>query len=364
MATSSSLYGVPRAKSGPKELSSSTSLAFASQLSSLVAHSADTARTSSGRPRPSRTKADIFSTHNKNALKRAAKDLGDADGAGREKRRDLGGLDDAQWHRSRRMMQEKARLYAAMKRGDYVPDGGGKNAEESALVDFDRKWAEQQQQQQEDGDQRDTSSDEGGDDDDDDEPVAAPLVEYTDEFGRQRHGTAAQVARDARRRQQGLAAADEPDRFTARPTAPSRLIYGDTIQTAAFNPDEPVAAQMEALAQRRDRSLTPPDEVHYDASAEVRTKGVAFYAFSKDGAGRRREMEQLEGERAETERRRLERVQRLDQRKAALEQRRRQIREQRGARHADHFLDALAGDLATASARDERSPAQAQVEEN
>src|SRR5579862_1637979 len=265
MSAETPLYGLPRPKSSAKAVSSSNSLAFASELQSLLAADSNESRISSGRARPSRKTGDIFTSHNRNAKKRAAKDLEDGDGETLE-RVDIGGVDDAVLHRSKRRMEEKARLYAAMKRGDYVPPKGRDEKDGGALVDFDRKWAESEAR----GEQNnyETSSDEGDD-------TSEDLVEYTDEFGRQRTGTKAQAEREALRRK--AQTADQPDQFTARPTAPEKLIYGDTIQTSAFNPDESVAEQMAALAAKRDRSATPPDDVHYDAEAEVRTKGVGFY---------------------------------------------------------------------------------------
>jgi len=83
MSKDDRLYGIPRQKKATgKEISSSSTLAFTSQLSSLIATSSNgpakaTARASAGRSRPK--KEDIFSTHNKNSKKRAAKDLDETD---------------------------------------------------------------------------------------------------------------------------------------------------------------------------------------------------------------------------------------------------------------------------------------------
>ena len=338
MATNSSLYGIPRPKSGAKEVSSSTSLAFTSQLSSLLSATQHGSRTSSGRARPAHSKSDIFTVHNRNTKKRAAKDQED-DGSRRydDHRVDIGGVDEALLHRSKRKMEEKARLYAAMKRGDYVAPAGETTTqtEENALVDFDRKWAENEARGE--GNELETSSDEDGADSDDE------TIEYTDEFGRQRRGTAAEAAKEERRKK--ALEADEPDRFSARPSQPATLIFGDTIQAAAFDPDEPRAAKIEELVRKRDRSLTPPDETHYDATAEVRSKGVGFYSFSKDRQGRKQEMDELERERLETARNRRDLVERQEQRRAALEERRQKIRQARGEKQADRFLADLAGDL-------------------
>ena len=249
----------------------------------------------------------------------------------------LDSVDPATLHRSKRKMEEKARLYASMKRGEYVPPAGATNKEEHALVDFDRKWAEREEAGEDAGCPVSDSED-----DNDEDPEANELVDYEDEFGRQRRGTKAEVARIQRQRTAQSHALAELQQFSARPAPPPSLIYGDTVQTAAFNPDTNITTQMESIAKKRDRSMTPPEEVHYDASKEVRSKGVGFYSFSKDKEGRQREMEALEKEREETERGRKEREERAEKRKREIEERRRIIGEKRGKKLADAFLDGLA----------------------
>ncbi|KAI9843131.1 MAG: hypothetical protein M1837_006584 [Sclerophora amabilis] len=343
MPADTSLYGAPRPKaSQKKEISSSTALSFTSQLSSLLSAGKDTPRISSGRSRPSNSRSDIFTAHNKNSRKRALKDLEDDGDSPRGKTQGLGAVDDSVLHRSKRRMEEKARLYAAMKRGDYVPPAGDekRNLEGMGLVDFDRKWAENEGRG--DGNELDTSSDDDRDDDDE-AGGDQELVEYVDEFGRQRQGTKAEAAKEERRRR--VMATDETDRLSARPAEPTNLIYGDTVQAAAFNPDEPITAKMDDLARKRDRSMTPPDEVHYDANGEVRSKGVGFYSFSKDKQSRQREMEDLEKERMETERGRKEKAERAEKRKREMEERRQKIREKRGEKQADRFLEGLGGEM-------------------
>ncbi len=102
---------------------------------------------------------------------------------------------------------------------------------------------------------------------------------------------------------------------------------------------------MQNLAKKRDRSATLPEETHYDASKEVRSKGVGFYAFSKDEEGRRREFEALGEERRGTERERREREVRRGEREGRVEERKRFIAEKRGERLAERFLDGLDGEL-------------------
>ena len=236
-------------------------------------------------------------------------------------------------------MEEKARLYASMKRGDYVPPSdGGRDREAEGLIDFDRKWAEKHEDR-EPGEQDKSSDDYGSDSDT--ATGKQELVEYEDEFGRLRKGTAAEAARELRRQNVRSHVNEELAASRARPERPGNLIYGDTVQAAAFNPDEPVAAKMADLAKRRDRSLTPPEETHYDASKEIRTKGVSFFNFSRDEAERKKEMEDLEREREETERGRREKEERKRERMKKLEERKMMIEKQKGEKLAERFLDGL-----------------------
>jgi Domain of unknown function (DUF4078) len=310
-----------------KDISSSTSLAFSTHLASLI--SKDSTRTIAGRPRPSKSKPDIFTQHNKNSKKRAAADVV-ADGEQRHKTEaDIEGVDFAALHRSKRRMEEKARIYAAMKRGDYIrPED---RRDERSLVDFDRKWAEQEASGRNDEDDA-TSS--GSDNTDGDEEI----VEYEDEFGRQRKGTKAEFSREERRRRIQAIASEDIEQFSARPKMPSNVIHGDTVQYNAFNPDNMTTEKMVDLAKKRDRSATPPEESHYDANAEVRTKGTGFYTFSKDVEGRKKEMEALEKERLQTERERTEREARKEKKRQEIEERRQKIAEQRSKAQADRFL--------------------------
>ncbi len=223
-------------------------------------------------------------------------------------------------------MEEKAKLYRQMKRGEL---GGEDEDGGDGLVDFDRKWAEKWGE---------SSSDEG-------DEGANEIVEYEDEYGRARRGTKAEAERMARRKAGAARGQEDLDRMSARPVMPSKIIYGDTVQVAAFNPDEPVAEKMEEIARKRDRSMTPPEQKHYEADKEIRTKGVGFYSFSKDEKVREREMVALEREREETERARMEREAKKEARKRELEERRRQIGEKRAKKQADTFLDGLGADL-------------------
>lgn len=284
-----SLYGSKKpTKLKGKEISSSNSSAFSSSLASLISSSA-TKGPAAKQPRSTKGKSDLFTAHNKNVKKRAAQDLEDENGQRHKTKDDIGNVSAAELYRSKRRMEEKVRLYNAMKRGEYVARDDG--FDDRGLVDFDRKWAEKQV----DHDDSDHS------DDSDDDEDANEIVEYTDEFGRLRKGTKKEAEKEERQaRIQAIAKADA-EHFQARPQMPTNIVYGDAIQHEAFNPDKTIAEQMAELAKKRDKEATPPPETHFDAAAEIRTKGTAFYNFSHDAEERKREMADLEKVRLETE---------------------------------------------------------------
>ncbi|KAK8149456.1 hypothetical protein G3M48_006916 [Beauveria asiatica] len=328
------LYGQRPKKKQRKDAALSSSLDFTAQLTSLMASSGASSgsatTTSTGRARPSKgPKEDLFRAHTarkrETQSRRGARDekliLKDVAGTEDESREELA--------RARRNMENKARLYAAMKRGDYVPQDN----EATPLVDFDRKWAEHEEGKDASSDLS-SSDDQENDDDDDDE-----VIEYEDEFGRLRRGTRAEKERMERRIQRGLLGAEELSRMSARPAAPSNLIHGDAIQAMAFHPDDP--DKMEALARKRDRSATPPEPKHYDADKEVRSKGVGFYKFSRDEDARQREMRALEDERKRTEAQRQAREEQKAARKREIEERRKALEARRAKKQADSFLGSL-----------------------
>lgn len=338
------LYGAQnRARSKRKEISSSSTVAFSSTLANLIKASSaadGTKPASAARARPH--KDDIFRTHNKNVKKRALADLDPTDLAAQKHRgrtADEKDEDAAHWKRTQRRMEDKARLYAALKRGD-VEDIADKYG-----VDFDQKWADAQAAGAGNASSSSSSDDASSADDE-------AQVSYVDEFGRTRTGTRADAAREERRKHS--LAHDAPDRFTARPAMPEQLIYGDAVQTNAFNPDETIAQQMADLAAKRDKELTPPPELHFDGRAEARTRGTGFMYFDQDEDERKKQMDRLEKEREETERVRKERKDRLEGRREMIREKKRAMAEKRSKGKAARFLDDLGVELGMASeGRDE-----------
>lgn len=317
------LYGQRPAKKQKHDANLSSSLDFTAQLTSLMSNT-NSSKQTSGRPRPSRApKDDLFRG------RKSSKQKKEHESDEKLVLKEVAGTEDEAQERTRakRNMENKARLYAAMKRGDYIP----KEGEQGPLVDFDRKWAEDV----EDHSNNETSSDEDDDDD------SGEMVEYEDEFGRVRQVTKSEKERLERRAKRGYLNAYEHEQLSARPSAPSNLIYGDAVQSMAFNPKN--EEQMEALARKRDRSATPPEMKHYDADHEIRTKGTGFYKFSRDEETRKQEMDSLEEERKKTERQRREREDAREARKKDIERRRKEMAERRARKQADSFLDGLAG---------------------
>ncbi|KAI0407208.1 hypothetical protein F4802DRAFT_612298 [Xylaria palmicola] len=373
------LYGQRPAKKQKRDIALSSSVAFTSQLSSLISAPTATsslppgsgAASSSGRSRASKAKDDIFSVKAKRkpgSSSRGNDDrAADADHASSKIRiKDVHGTeeDKQDFARARRKMEEKARLYAAMKRGDYI----AKENEAAPLVDFDRKWAERHPEDDEgrcssSGSDNESSEDEQGGEGSG--GYSGPeMIEYQDEFGRTRTGTRAEVQRLRRRAARSALGAAELEDMAAVPTArPGHLIFGDAIQTAAFNPAASTLDAMAALAAKRDREPTPPPDTHFDGRAEIRTKGTGFYQFSRDEEARAAEMASLRAERESTERARRERERgtERERRRRAIEERRRLLGARRAEKLADNFLHGLAGEIATAAGADHADKGSSEV---
>lgn len=155
-------------------------------------------------------------------------------------------------------------------------------------------------------------------------------MEYENDMSRTRKSTKAKAKTERRRQNVKVHVEEELSKYSARPARSNNIVYEDTIQIATFNLDDALAKRVRTIAKKRDRSMTPPNEVHYDASKEVRFKGVGFYAFSQDKKGRRKEMEGLKKERVEIERMKKERKERKKAKKRQVEERRREISKKRG----------------------------------
>src|SRR5438067_678862 len=121
-AANPDLYGRPRPKSIiTNGLSSASSIALSTELARLTAESSKATR-----KRPSSASSgktdDLFRKGpNRGVSKRAARDRLHENGDKKTTSEDIGYAEDAELQRARKIMEEKTRLYNAMKRGDYIP---------------------------------------------------------------------------------------------------------------------------------------------------------------------------------------------------------------------------------------------------
>lgn len=187
------------------------------------------------------------------------------------------------WEKSRKCLEEKARLYEKLQRGDY--EGIDNSFRDNLLVDFERQEL--------------LSFHEGGG-----TVVEQEYVDYEDEFGRTRKMPKAEWEALELERQRHLA-----DEFIEQ-----------------LRPRTTDKTSVESMAS----SAAP---VHYDDSIEVaRAKGVGFFRFSQEEESRDQQMSALRSLRQETvdsrtchmitgEQRELEkelRLQRIAERRARL----------------------------------------------
>ncbi|RPB21066.1 hypothetical protein L211DRAFT_459138 [Terfezia boudieri ATCC MYA-4762] len=289
------LYGHSRPKSKPIPISHSSIHSLSTELS-LAKHRLSTDNPNPGRPRGSKTKS-LFAGSNKGVSSRAAKDLllDDERPSSKSKAAEGSGLTNAELARFRTNLEEKAKIYEKLRKGEYIPPskkqrrvaGGGQ--EEERLVDFDRKWREEGSGSEPNNSDSESENSEDG-------IVPAPseeeIVEYTDEFGRTRTAPKSIAEKHMRKLKQAEEEGGSGARNSDGEPNPN-LIYGSIIQTHAFT-----TAQFSSLPAQlpkvEDLPQTQPsaEEKHYDANAEIRTKGVGFYAFSGDNEQRKKEMEE------------------------------------------------------------------------
>lgn len=347
------LYGQRKAKKKKTELGLSNTLDFASQLQSLIKAKPNNNSNKSGAGSgEKRSSTPLFSSSSKRNKSSASADK-NSDKKNKtapwNKRPPPGAadaeLDDAERERIRRNMTAKARRYAQMQRGDYIPREG----EVASLVDFDRKWAEKRSgggAGSDSGSESDDSRSNDGSGSDDD-PRNTEMVEYVDEFGRTRTVSKARRERDLRRQERAERAAQDLADMRARPEPPpdeSRLIFGDVIQTEAIEAAVDRPAPWKGSGEGEDGDEVAP--THYRAQDDVRTRGAAFYAFATDDEKKRTEqMQALADERARTETARAERSAQLDARKQEMAARRAALAERKAKKQADSFLDGLGLDL-------------------
>lgn len=337
------MYGIRRPKNRPTAIPLTTSSIHSLSTELALAKArADSGERDSKRAKKNRY--DITGPSNKEELYKTAKDYGKSKLKFVRKEKDeLGNLKltEEEYQRSRKAMEEKAKRYEELKRKRARRIGLGYEDDEDdgMLIDFGRKA-------EEGGDMRmgGTSSKPAIDDDsdssfegsDDDDPFKGregeELTEYIDEFGRSR-----MVPKSWAEKQERLLRMEEEN--SAMPSRPDYLIYGPTVQTEAIKVAEFPTFNSSTYERKK------PD--HYDHTAEVRTKGVGFFAFSHDEEIRKKEMEELMRERELTERKRAEADARRRKRREEVELRKEEIRrrrrEKQGASWLENVFEQLGG---------------------
>lgn len=342
----SNLYGSARPKNQPIPISQSSIHSLSTELF-LAKQRTSTSASSTAADRPRKKAKTLFSSSNKGVSARAARDLLGEDAGGAKSLGGGGGqsgLTDAELALSRRRMQEKAKLYDKLRKGEDLngctsagqqqqQDGG-----DESLVDFTRKWKDEQRR----GSGSESLSDSPSSDDEDIESYSpAPgeeMVEYTDEFGRTRLAPKS-IAEKHRQRL--------PQTQTDDPKEPNpSLIYGPTIQTHAFT-TATYSSLPESLPRVEDLPQNKPggEERHYDANSELRSKGVGFYAFSGDNEQRRREMAELDATRKKTEEERRKREEGRKRRMEEVTRRREEIKKKKREVVGSRWLEGLVGEL-------------------
>ena len=252
-------------------------------------------------------------------------------------------------------MEEKAKMYEKLRKGEYIPPskkqrrvGGLEGHEEERLVDFDRKWRDE-------GSGSEHKNSDSESENSEDEVGPAPnneeVVEYTDEFGRTRTAPKSVAEKYMRKLKE---AEEEEGRGGVgglgirNPDSESNpnLIYGSTIQTHAFTTNQfsSLPAQFPKIDELP-QAQPGAEEKHYDANAEIRTKGVGFYAFSGDNEQRKKEMEELERARRKTEEERKKKEEGRKRRREEIEARREEIRRKKREVVGGRWLDGLMGEL-------------------
>jgi len=177
---------------------------------------------------------------------------------------------------TRAALERKAKIYEKLKKGH---SGGLNEAQfDALLVDFDSKPDDPYESDSDDVDESLTVPVPGGDDD--------PIIEYEDEFGRMRSAKRSEVPRHLLPRQDG--GEDDDDGVVIRNPVNFFPVY---------DPSSDRVAAIQAAAAEENNPLN----IHYDASREVRAKGAGFYQFSADEETRKKQMEELQQARNETE---------------------------------------------------------------
>lgn len=213
-------------------------------------------------------KPTVWTRSNKGVQNRAARDI------------ELEEVSKVTIESGRAVLERKAKIYEKLRKGK---SGGLTDKQyEALLVDFDSRGpSDHFESDSDDMDESLTVPQQPQDDDD-------PIIEYEDEFGRQRTGRRSEVPRHL------LPHAEDTEPI---PDEDKDVIYNPVNYFPVF---EPSAERIQAVQDAYSEANNPLSS-HYDASKEVRAKGAGHYQFSADEETRKQQMEELRSARMETE---------------------------------------------------------------
>ncbi|KAG1750136.1 hypothetical protein EDB19DRAFT_90630 [Suillus lakei] len=213
-------------------------------------------------------KPTVWTRSNKGVQNRAARDI------------ELEEVSKVTIESGRAVLERKAKVYEKLRKGK---SGGLTDKQyEALLVDFDSRGpTDHFESDSDDMDESLTVPQQPQDDDD-------PIIEYEDEFGRQRTGRRSEVPRHLLPRSEDTEPIPDEDKD---------VIYNPVNYFPVF---EPSAERVQAVQDAYSEANNPLSS-HYDSSKEVRAKGAGHYQFSADEETRKQQMEELRSARIETE---------------------------------------------------------------
>ncbi|KAG1779149.1 hypothetical protein EV702DRAFT_124115 [Suillus placidus] len=220
-----------------------------------------------GAKRPDK-KPTVWTRSNKGVQNRAARDI------------ELEEVSKVTIESGRAILERKAKVYEKLRKGK---SGGLTDKQyEALLVDFDSYGPSDHFESDSDDVDESLAVPQQPQDDDD------PIIEYEDEFGRQRTGRRSEVPRHLLPRSEDTELIPDNDKD---------VIYNPVNYFPVF---EPSAERIQAVQDAYSEADNPLSS-HYDASKEVRAKGAGHYQFSADEETRKQQMEELRSARMETE---------------------------------------------------------------
>ncbi|KAM8930222.1 coiled-coil domain-containing protein 174 isoform 2-T2 [Pelodytes ibericus] len=258
------------------------------------------------KPRAAPKKPSIWTKQNTGVAARAEKDV-------EEKTEEENSLD-----KSRQKLEEKARLYERMTKGDF-PD---EETEELYLVDFAQKIIDKRKEVQSvcQREMIKTAIKEEEPDFNPELPIPAPQdpseewVDYEDSLGRSR--------RCLRKDLPDLLKMDR-DLQGKRPAAEEKTLLSEDMRKEI---------QRQQWEQEEEEAMKRPmGPMHYEdiRQSEARQLGVGYFAFARDEEARRKQMDTLNMLRDQTEDQRVKRERLKEKRKAMLQARLSKLRQRK-----------------------------------